>query len=124
MSGHQLNGTNPAATPRDKIHLNTIEEALEDIRSGKLIIVVDDDFAGGEFSRHQIIGCEDIAISWNRTRVITTDAIAPPGCTGSKDDMLCGQFSNGFIIFCDGDFAVASGNAGQTALPVEDGDLD
>lgn len=43
MSGHQLNGTNPAATPRDKIHLNTIEEALEDIRSGKLIIVVDDE---------------------------------------------------------------------------------
>ena len=37
--------------------------------------------------------------------------------------MFRGQFSDRFIIFCDGDFAVASGNAGQTALPVEDGDL-
>ena len=28
----------------NKIHLNTIEEAIEDIRQGKIIIVVDDKF--------------------------------------------------------------------------------
>lgn len=36
MSGNQQNGTN-------SIRLNTIEEAIEDIKNGKLIIVVDDE---------------------------------------------------------------------------------
>ncbi|MEO6167476.1 MAG: bifunctional 3,4-dihydroxy-2-butanone-4-phosphate synthase/GTP cyclohydrolase II [Chitinophagales bacterium] len=36
MSGNQLNGTN-------RIQLNTIEDAIEDIRNGKLVIVVDDE---------------------------------------------------------------------------------
>ncbi len=36
MSGNQLNGTN-------KFHLNSIEDAIEDIRNGKLVIVVDDE---------------------------------------------------------------------------------
>lgn len=36
MSGNQQNGTN-------SIQLNTIEEAIEDIKNGKLIIVVDDE---------------------------------------------------------------------------------
>ena len=36
MSGNQLNGTN-------KFQLDSIEEAIEDIRNGKLVIVVDDE---------------------------------------------------------------------------------
>lgn len=36
MSGNQLNGTN-------SIQLNAIEDAIEDIRNGKLVIVVDDE---------------------------------------------------------------------------------
>ena len=36
MSGNQLNGTN-------NFEFNTIEEAIEDIRNGKLVIVVDDE---------------------------------------------------------------------------------
>ncbi len=36
MSGNQLNGTN-------SFRFNTIEEAIEDIRNGKLVIVVDDE---------------------------------------------------------------------------------
>jgi len=43
MSGNQHNGINPEKTNLDNFQFNTIEEAVEDIRNGKLVIVVDDE---------------------------------------------------------------------------------
>src|SRR5437764_6498874 len=43
MSGNQHNGTNPEKNRLDDFKFNTIEEAVEDIRHGKLVIVVDDE---------------------------------------------------------------------------------
>jgi 3,4-dihydroxy 2-butanone 4-phosphate synthase/GTP cyclohydrolase II len=43
MSGHQLNGTNPESKELDRFQFNTIADALDDIRNGKLVIVVDDE---------------------------------------------------------------------------------
>lgn len=44
MSGNLPNVTDPATTTSERtIHLNTIEEAVADIRAGKVVIVVDDE---------------------------------------------------------------------------------
>jgi 3,4-dihydroxy 2-butanone 4-phosphate synthase/GTP cyclohydrolase II len=43
MSGHPRNGTNPEPLSKDHFKFHTIEEAVEDIRNGKLVIVVDDE---------------------------------------------------------------------------------
>src|SRR4030095_1601025 len=43
MSGHQQNGTNSNETGMDQFRFNTIEEGIDDIRNGKLVIVVDDE---------------------------------------------------------------------------------
>src|SRR5437016_9680391 len=43
MSGNQHNGTNHEVNHLDNFQFNTIEEAVDDIRNGKLVIVVDDE---------------------------------------------------------------------------------
>lgn len=43
MSGNHLNATEPITTSGRQFQLNTIEEAVADIRAGKIVIVVDDE---------------------------------------------------------------------------------